>query len=57
MTKTKRMATIYDGHSHIERRVYEDENGEYYVKINYVFASIESLRRVNKFDVEVWWEG
>lgn len=57
MKKTERKATIYDGHSHIERRVYVDEHGEWFVKINGFFASIADLRRINRFDVEVWWEG
>ena len=57
MEKTKRKATIYDGHSHIERRVFLNEDGEYCVRINGFFTTVEFLRRVNRFEVEVWWEG
>ena len=57
MKKTQRMATIYDGHSHIERRVYIDECGTYYVRINGFFAKVADLRRVNHFDVDVWYDG
>ena len=57
MKKTQKMATIFDGHSHIERRVYEDECGWLYVKINGVFAKIADIRRVNQFDVDVWYDG
>ena len=57
MTKTQRMATIFDGHSHIERRVYVDECGVYYVRINGFFAKVSDLRRVNHFDVDVWYDG
>ena len=32
--KTEYTATIYDGRTHIERRVYADENGTEFVKIN-----------------------
>lgn len=56
-TATKRKATIYDGHSHIERRVFVDEVGTYYVRINGWFASVNDLRRINRFEVDIWWEG
>ena len=55
--KTKYRATIYDGHSHIERRVFEDQQGIEYVRINDFFAKITDLRRVNRFDVDVWYDG
>ena len=55
--KTKRMATIYDGHSHIERRVFVDECGTYYVRINGCFAKVADLRRINHFDVDIWYDG
>lgn len=50
------MATIYDGHSHIERRVFVDAMGVMYVRINGFFAGIDSLRRVNRFSVDVWYD-
>ena len=56
-TTTQRKATIYDGHSHIERRVFVDDNGTYYVRINGFFAKVADLRRINHFDVDVWFEG
>ena len=57
MKKTAYRATVYDGHSHIERRVYEDENGTEYIRINGFFAEIFDLRRINHFDVDVWYDG
>ena len=57
MVKTQHMATIYDGHSHIERRVYRDANDVEYVQINGFMAKIADLRRVNRFDVDVWYDG
>lgn len=53
-TKTRYMATIYDGHSHIERRVYEDRQGFRCVKINGCFFRIIDLHH---FDVDVWYDG
>lgn len=57
LTKTQHMATIFDGHSHIERRVYRDANDVEYVQINGFMAKIADLRRVNRFDVDVWYNG
>ena len=57
LTKTQHMATIYDGHSHIERRVYEDDNGRRYVQINGFMAKILDLMAINRFDVDVWYDG
>ena len=54
MSKTKKMATIYDGHSHIERRVYEDKQGFYCVKINGIFFRVIDLHH---FDVDIWYAG
>lgn len=34
VTRTEWNACIYDGHSHIDRRVYEDKDGARYVVIN-----------------------
>lgn len=36
-------ASIYDGHTHIERRVYVDENGNRYVRINGGFVECDWL--------------
>lgn len=33
--------SIFDGHSRIERRVYVDENGERFVKINGNFVDMD----------------
>lgn len=41
--KTEWSATIYDGYSHIERRVYEDKLGFRYVVINGLLWDINSL--------------
>ena len=57
LVKTKYMATIFDGHSHIERRVFEDEHCGWYVRINGFFVDIGFLIRVNKFHVETWYNG
>lgn len=53
MKKTKYAATIYDGHSHIERRIYENENGIRFVKINGLFFELDSL----KYEVETFYTG
>ena len=55
--KTERMATIYDGHSHIERRVYEDKEGRRYVKINGFLCKITDLMIHNGFEVDIWYDG
>ena len=57
LTKSDRMATIFDGHSHIERRVYRDEIGKRYVQINGWMAEVNDLIRINHFDVDVWYNG
>ena len=57
LTKSEYKATIFDGHSHIERRVYVDGIGTAYVQINGWFAWVHNLRRVNHFDVDIWYEG
>ena len=57
LEKTKYMATIYDGHSHIERRVFMNYAGAYYVRINGWFAKVLDLKAINHFDVDVWYEG
>lgn len=49
MKKTSKMVTIGQlnrmtgNYTHIERRVYEDENGEMFVKINGDFTSVDWL--------------
>lgn len=57
MSKTQYMATIYDGHSHIERRVYKDEYGRQYVKINGFPARVIDLILINRFKVDIWYDG
>ena len=57
LTKTDLVATIYDGYSHIERRVYRDADDTEYVQINGCMAKVFDLRRVNRFDVDVWYNG
>ena len=57
LTKSEYMATIFDGHSHIERRVFVDGMGLAYVRINGWFAWVYDLRRVNHFDVDIWYDG
>ena len=57
LTSTKYKATVFDGHSHIERRVFTDQLGLRYIRINGWFALIGDLKRINKYDVDVWYEG
>jgi hypothetical protein len=54
MKKTQYVATIFDGHSHIERRGFENENGERFVRINGLFFKTTELK---EFDVNVWYNG
>ena len=54
MKKTRYVATIFDGHSHIERRVFENEIGERFVRINGFFFKTTDL---TGFDVDVWYNG
>lgn len=49
MKKTAYKATIYNGHAHTERRVYEDNNGLQYIKINGCFYDLY-------FDLPKYWE-
>ena len=44
-------AVIFDGHTHIERRVYEDENEIAYVKINRSWFTIAKCK--TWFDVTI----
>ena len=54
LTKTKFMATIYDGHTHIERRVYRNDMWERFVKIN---NSVFTLNEIKKYNtVDIWFE-
>ena len=55
MRKTPYMATIYDGHSHIERRVYEDSDGYRYVRINGFYWDVDF--ELTHYDVSVWYDG
>ena len=57
LQKSEYMATIFDGHSHIERRVFVDEQGTRYVRINGWFARLVDLRMVNHFDVDTFYDG
>lgn len=46
-------ATVYDGHSHIERRVYIDEQGKRYIKINGEWFNVDECRKT--FDIDIWF--
>lgn len=46
-------ATIYDGHAHIERRVYVDERGKRYVKICGCYFTCDCLMKRN--EVAIWF--
>ena len=53
--KSEYAATIYDGHSHIERRVYVDDIGNRFVKINgFLFNADLDLP---DYDVNIWYNG
>lgn len=53
MKKTNKMATIFNGHCHIERRVYADNCGVEFVKINGDFFALDWCK--DKFvSVFVW---
>lgn len=54
--KTKYMATIYDGHSHIERVVWQDADGYRYARINGFYFNID-LFLADRYEVEVWYRG
>ena len=60
MKKTEYMATIGQlnrmtgNYSHIERRVYEDEHGTQFVKINGDFTSIDWLLNHGR-TVDIWF--
>lgn len=54
MIKTKYKATIYDGHSHIERVVWQDATGNRYVRINGFYFLISELKN---YEVSVWYDG
>lgn len=51
MKKTKKMATIFDGHSHIERRIYVSDTGEELVKINGCAFKLWELPKYWKIDI------
>lgn len=46
-------ATVYDGHTYIERRVYIDENGIRYIKINRSWFTVCECKL--SFAVDVWF--
>lgn len=60
MKKTNKMATIGQlnrmtgNHTHIERRIFEDENGFRFVKINGDFTSVAWLASHGR-TVSVWF--
>lgn len=60
MKKTNKMATIGQlnrmtgNYTHIERRVYEDENGNRFVKINGDFTDLDWLLNHGR-TVNVWY--
>ncbi len=54
MKKTQYVAQIYDGHTHIERRVYEDEEGFRNVKINGLYFRLDELKH---YDVRTYYNG
>ena len=54
MNKLPYKATIYDGHTHIERRVYEDENEMLVVKINGWFFKVIELRK--RYDITIYYD-
>lgn len=53
LKKMNLMATIFDGHTHIERRVYSDGKGNCLVKINGLLFNVET--ELKNFDVDVWY--
>jgi hypothetical protein len=60
MKKTNKMATIAQpnyhtgNYVHAERRVFEDDNGEYFVRINGSFISIDRLISLGD-KVNIWF--
>ena len=54
MKKTQYVAGIFDGHTYIERRIYEDEEGCGNVKINGMFFKLTELKR---FEVSTYYTG
>lgn len=53
-TKTHKMCTIYDGHSHVERRVYS-KDGMDYVRLNGYFFSISELTKDFRYELDIWY--
>ena len=56
LQKSEYMATIFDGHSHIERRIFTDETGVRYVRINGWFLTIGFLA-THGDEVDTWYDG
>lgn len=52
--KTHKMCTVYDGHCHVERRVYEKDGVEY-VRLNGYFFSIPELRKDFSYTLDIWY--
>ena len=55
MKKSEYMATVFNGHSHIERRIYTDNTGKRHIKINGCFFSLFDLMKV--YEVDTWYDG
>ena len=55
MKKTEYIATIYNGHSHIERVVYQDDKGFRYVKINGMLFDVDF--ELKHYEVKIWYRG
>lgn len=53
-TKTNKMCTIYDGHTHVERRVYAKEGREY-VRLNGYFFAVTELMTDFHYEVNIWY--
>lgn len=53
-TKTHKMCTIYDGHAHVERRVYAKEGREY-VRLNGYFFAVTELMTDFHYEVDIWY--
>lgn len=54
-SRTKWMAQIHDGHSFIERRVFEDKRGFRWVRINGHFVGCDFLTGHMNYKVDYWF--
>ena len=55
MKKAKKIATIHNGQSFIEREIYLDEENIKYVKICGTFIAINILEEYYKYKVDIWF--